>query len=275
MIPDFNVERKNVVVIGGTSGINRGIAEFFASHGARVAVASRSSQKVDATVHALMELGAEALGFTADVRNQEEVAQGLNMVFQQWGTIDILVSGAAGNFPAFANDMSSNGFKSVVDIDLLGTFHVLQASYQYLTKPGASVINISAPQAFLPMVSQVHVCAAKAGVDMVTRCLAMEWGPEGVRVNSIVPGPIDNTEGMKRLAPTAELSEVARESVPMKRLGLPVDIANACAFLSSSAASYINGVVLPVDGGWHLSGASGFSNTLGDMLQAHLKHHSH
>ena len=263
---EMNFSGKNVVVVGGTSGINRGIAELFAAKGAKVTVASRSQDKVDDTIKALKALGAEADGFSADVRNQEDIAAGLQAVVDRWGTIDILVSGAAGNFPAFAKDMSANAFKSVIDIDLLGTFHVMQAAYPHLTKPGASVINISAPQAFLPMLAQAHVCSAKAGVDMITRCLAMEWGPEGVRVNSIVPGPIDGTEGMKRLAPTPELTEMARQSVPTKRLGLPEDIGNACAFLASPQASYVNGIVMPVDGGWHLSGASGLSNILGDML---------
>lgn len=264
---EMNFSGKNVVVIGGTSGINRGIAELFAAKGANVAVASRSQDKVDDTVKALEALGAKAHGFAADVRNFEDIEAGIAKIAELWGSIDVLVSGAAGNFPAFAKDMSTNAFKSVVDIDLLGTFHVMKAAYDHLTRPGASIINISAPQAFLPMSAQAHVCSAKAGVDMITRCLAMEWGPEGIRINSIVPGPIDGTEGMRRLAPTPELMEMSRESVPTKRLGLPEDIANAAAYLASPAASYVNGIVMPVDGGWHLSGASSLSTTLGDMLQ--------
>ena len=118
------------------------------------------------------------------------------------GPIDVLVSGAAGNFPALREGSPPNGFKAVVDIDLLGTFHVMRAAYPHMRRPGGSLINISAPQASIPMPMQVHVCAAKAGVDMVTRCLAIEWGPEGLRVNGVVPGPIDGTEGMARLAPT-------------------------------------------------------------------------
>lgn len=262
---------KTVVVIGGTSGINRGIAEQFAKHGAKVAVASRDQAKVDDTVAALKALGAEAMGFAADVRQQDVIKEGMAKVQEAFGDFDVLVSGAAGNFPAMANGMSANGFKSVVDIDLLGTFHVMQAAYPFLKKPGASVINISAPQAFLPMMAQSHVCAAKAGVDMVTRCLAMEWGPEGIRINSIVPGPIDGTEGMKRLAPTDELMGMAKESVPMKRLGAPEDIANTALFLSSDAASYISGTIIPVDGGWSLGGASSLSNTLAEMMKAFMK----
>ncbi len=259
---------KNVVVVGGTSGINRGIAEVFAKAGAKVSVASRSQEKVDDTVKALRALGAESLGFICDVRKQEEVRAGFETVHEKFGEIDVLVSGAAGNFPAFANGMSANGFRSVIEIDLLGTFHVMQAAHPFLTKPGASIVNISAPQAFLPMMAQSHVCSAKAGVDMITRCLAVEWGPEGIRVNSLVPGPIAGTEGMKRLAPTEELMAMAKESVPMKRLGAPEDLGNAAVFLASSMAAYVTGAVIPIDGGWSLGGASDLSNTLGGMLKA-------
>jgi NAD(P)-dependent dehydrogenase (short-subunit alcohol dehydrogenase family) len=179
----------------------------------------------------------------------------------------VLISGAAGNFPAPALGMSSNGFKSVVDIDLLGTFHVLQAAYPYLIKPGAAIINISAPQALIPMELQVHVCAAKAGVDMVTRVLAMEWGPEGVRVNSIVPGPIAGTEGMARLAPTPEIQKQVTESVPLRRNGTPMDIANMAMFLASPLASYVNGAVIPVDGGWSLGGVSLAMSSLVELVK--------
>lgn len=268
MALDIGCEGKNVVVVGGTSGINRGIAELFAKNGAKVTVASRKQEKVDDTVAALRALGAEALGFTCDVRKQEEVIAGFEQVKSKFGEIDVLISGAAGNFPAFANGMSANGFRAVVDIDLLGTFNVLQGAYPFLKKPGASIVSISAPQAFLPMLAQSHVCSAKAGVDMITRCLALEWGPEGIRINSIVPGPIEGTEGMQRLAPTEELMEAARESVPMKRLGQPEDIGNMALFLASPMASYLTGAILPVDGGWSLGGASSLSNTLGEILKS-------
>ena len=256
---------KTVVVVGGTSGINRGIAELFATHGARVAVASRRQEKVDDTVAALEKLGAEAMGFTADVREFDAINSGLQTVHERFGHFDVVVSGAAGNFPALANDLQPKGFKSVVDIDLLGTFHVMRSSYPFLRKPGASVINISAPQAFLPMKAQIHVGAAKAGVDMITRTLALEWGAAGVRVNSVVPGPIDGTEGMARLAPTEEIKVHTAKGVPLGRLGLPVDIGNACLFLSSELASYISGVVLPVDGGWAQNNCGGMSDFLGEM----------
>jgi len=262
---DFS--NKTVVVIGGTSGINRGVAELFARHNARVAVASRSQQKVDDTVASLRALGAEAMGFCADVREPAALAAGLGAVHGAFGTFDVVVSGAAGNFPALLTQMSANAFRSVIDIDLIGTFNVMQAIHPYLLKPGASVINISAPQATVPMEAQSHVCAAKAGVEMLTRCLALEWGSEGVRVNAIVPGPIDGTEGMQRLAPSEAMREAARESVPLRRLGTPQDIGNACLFLASEFGDYINGAILPVDGGWLQGGVAGLGRMLATLAR--------
>ena len=262
---------KVAVVIGGTSGINRGIARCFASHGAKVAVASRKQEKVDETVDELGALGAQAMGFSADVREPDALEAGLQAVHERFGDFDIVVSGAAGNFPALANDLSWNGFKVVIDIDLRGTFHVMKAIFPRLRKPGASVINISAPQSFLPMKAQVHVCAAKAGVDMITRTLALEWGPSGVRVNSIVPGAIEGTEGMARLAPDENIRARALASVPLGRFGSPADIGNACLFLSSELGSYVNGVVLAVDGGWAQTNCGGMSDDLGTLAARHAR----
>jgi NAD(P)-dependent dehydrogenase (short-subunit alcohol dehydrogenase family) len=245
---------RTVVVIGGTSGINLGIAEAFARHGAKVAVASRAEKKVAAAVERLQAFGTAAIGRVFDVRNVDAVRTGLKDFHDALGPFDVLVSGAAGNFPATAVGMSPNAFRSVVDIDLIGSYHVAREAFPYLKKPGGILLHISAPQAFLPAAMQAHVCAAKAGVDMLTRTLAMEWGPSGLRVNSIVPGPIAETEGMARLAPTPELKARVRNSVPMKRDGTTQDIANAALFLGSSLASYVTGAVIPVDGGWSLGG---------------------
>lgn len=268
MTVEFNYSNKVVVVIGGTSGINRGIAEAFANAGAKVAVASRSQERVDDTVVALKKCGAaDAMGFAVDVRQADAVKQGVAAVHSAWGNFDVVVSGAAGNFPAMAMGMSSNGFRSVIEIDLLGTFHVMQAVYPFLQKPGASIINISAPQAVIPMTAQSHVCAAKAGVDMITRTLALEWGEEGVRINSIIPGPIDGTEGMRRLAPTEAIRNAVEKSVPLRRMGTPDDIANACMFLTSDLASYITGAILPVDGGWAQGGAAMMGTGMAEMLR--------
>jgi len=248
-------ERRRVFVFGRTSGINLGVAKSFAASGAIVAVASRNPSKVDAAVAALKELGAEALGFALDVRESTAVADAAASFADRFGAIDVVVSGAAGNFPVAASKLSPNGFKSVVDIDLIGTFHVMRGAYPHLKRPGACIINISAPQAFIPMELQVHVCAAKAGVDMITRTLAIEWGPEGIRVNSIIPGPIAGTEGMARLAPTPEAASEVINCVPLRRMGTPEDIADVCLFLASDAARFVSGAVIPVDGGWSAAGA--------------------
>ncbi|MGK0273135.1 MAG: NAD(P)-dependent dehydrogenase (short-subunit alcohol dehydrogenase family) [Cocleimonas sp.] len=255
MTSPFKFHDKTIFVAGGTSGINLGIAKNFAANGGNVIVMSRSQDKVDAAVETLSSYGFKSMGFSADVRDYDAVENAFSETVKAFGEIDVLVSGAAGNFPARATDMSPNAFKSVIDIDLLGSYHVLRASYPHLKKPGASVINISAPQAFVPMQLQSHVCAAKAGIDMLTRTLAMEWGAEKIRVNSIVPGPIKDTEGMARLAPTPAIIEAVKQSVPLQELGNADDIANAAMFLSSPVASYISGAILPVDGGWSLSGA--------------------
>ena len=262
---DFS--NKTVVVIGGTNGINRGVAELFAQHGARIAVASRSEDKVRETVTRLKTLGAEAIGFSADVRDLAAIEGGLAKVHKAFGHFDVLVSGAAGNFPATVNGMSANAFRSVLEIDLLGTFHVMKASFSFLNRPGASVINISAPQAFLPMEAQAHVCSAKAGVDMITRTLALEWGCEGVRINSIVPGPIDGSGGMARLAPNESARKRVLESVPLGRLGTPEDIGNACLFLGSNLSSYISGTILRVDGAWSQGGCGDLSSYLGSLVR--------
>ncbi|HLL27745.1 MAG TPA: SDR family oxidoreductase [Xanthobacteraceae bacterium] len=250
----FDFTGRHVFVSGGTSGINLGIAEAFAAHGANVAVMSRSQEKVDAAVAALKRTGAKAAGRTADVRDPAAVAAALAAALGEFGEIDVLVSGAAGNFPAAALGMSPNGFKAVVDIDLLGSFNVLRSAHHLLKKPGASIINVSAPQAMHAQAMQAHVCAAKAGVDMLTRVLAIEWGGDGIRVNSIIPGPIADTEGMARLAPTPEAMEAARKSVPLRRFGEKREVAELALFLASPLASYITGAIIPVDGGLTAAG---------------------
>ncbi|MBD8507658.1 SDR family oxidoreductase [Hoyosella sp. G463] len=265
-IETLDLRGKVVFVAGGTSGINLGIAEDFARAGANIAVQSRSQDKVDATVADLKEFGVAAFGAAADVRDYAATEEALATAADALGPIDVLISGAAGNFPVAALNMSANAFKSVVDIDLLGTFNVLRAGYQFLRRPGASVINISAPQSELPTITQAHVCAAKAGVDMLTRTLALEWGPSGVRVNAVIPGPIDGTEGMTRLAPTDEARELVTSSVPLRRYGTPRDVANVCRFLASPLASYVTGVVLPADGGWVLGGAAQTMGVIGAPL---------
>jgi NAD(P)-dependent dehydrogenase (short-subunit alcohol dehydrogenase family) len=248
---------KVAFVAGGTSGINLVVAQRFAQAGAAVAVLSRKQEKVDQAVALIGESGNKAAGFAADVRNYEAVEAALRATAETFGKIDIVLSGAAGNFLAPALGMSPNAFKTVVDIDLLGTFHVLRASYAYLNLPGASLISITAGQAVHPTPGQAHVCAAKAGINMLTKVLAMEWGPMGARVNAVSPGPIAETEGMARLAPSAEIEEAIKARLALREFGSKTDIAEACLFLASDSARYITGAILNVDGGTDLGDARG------------------
>lgn len=251
----MSFQAKHIFVAGGTSGINLGIALAFAKKGAHVTVMSRSQDNVNNAVEFLSE-HSQAQGFACDVRNVESLKIAFQHAVDKFGAIHCLVSGAAGNFPCKADALSENGFSSIIDIDLKGSFNVAKAAFPHMAKPASSLIHISAPQAVLPMKQQIHVCAAKAGVDMLTKVLALEWAEHGIRVNSIMPGPIANTEGMDRLAPTEHIQKIVANSVPLKKLGQKEDIANAALFLASDAANYIHGVVLPVDGGWSLGGAS-------------------
>ncbi len=248
---------KVAFVAGGTSGINLEIARRYARAGAKVAVLSRKQAKVDEAVALIAEEGNPTTGFAADVRNYADVENALRLTAEKFGPIDIVLSGAAGNFPAAVLGMSANAFKAVVDIDLLGTFHVMRASYAFLNRPGASLLSITAPQAVKPAMFQAHVCAAKAGINMLTKCLAMEWGPTGVRVNAISPGPIADTEGMARLAPTEEITTSITNRLALRELGSKTDIAEAALFLASDSARYITGTILTVDGGTELGDASG------------------
>jgi len=240
---------KTAFIAGGSSGINLGIAHGLGAAGARIAIISRKPEKVEAAVAELEAAGYEAMGSAADVRDYAAVEASLKAVHDAWGEIDILISGAAGNFLAPAIGMSANAFKTVVDIDLIGTFHVLRAGYEFLRKPGASIISITAGQAVNPTAFQSHVCAAKAGINMLTRCLALEWGGAGVRVNAIAPGPISDTEGMARLTPTPEAEAALKRMIPLGDYGEKRDIADLAIFLSSDSAKYITGAILDCDGG--------------------------
>jgi NAD(P)-dependent dehydrogenase (short-subunit alcohol dehydrogenase family) len=253
------LKNKTAFITGGSSGICLGIAEAFAAHGARLMLLGRKQEKLDAAVAAIRASGGTAEGFAADVRNYEAMEAAFARTAALYGSVDILVCGAAGNFPAPITGMSANGFKAVIDIDLLGTYNTCRAAYPHLRKPGASIISISANHAHQPYAYQAHVCAAKAGVDLLTQTIALEWGPEGIRANVITPGPIDDTEGMRRLAPTPEARQAAVNSIPLGRMGTKQDIANLALFLSSDAASLISGAVMVCDGGQRLNSGRSLS----------------
>lgn len=243
---------KTAFVAGGTSGINLGIAKRFAQLGARVAVVGRNPEKAKT---AAAEIGPDALGLSADVRDYAAIRGALEATVAEMGKLDIVISGAAGNFLAPALGMSANAFRTVVDIDLNGTFNVFRACHDLLNLPGASLIAITAGQAVNASPMQIHACAAKAGINQAIRVLAMEWGPE-VRVNGISPGPIAGTEGMSRLAPGASADGGHQERIPLKRWGRIEEVAESAVFLCSPSASYITGTILDCDGGSQLGDAS-------------------
>lgn len=272
---NFDFRDRHVVVFGGTTGINFGIACAFARQGANVTVVSRKEQNVVAACKELAGFGGQVHGVCADVRDFDAVGRALEESVTRFGLVDVLVSGAAGNFLCEAKDMSSNGFKVVVDIDLIGSFHVLRQAYAHLRKPGASVINITAPQSFVPMRYQAHAGAAKAGVDQLTRILALEWGGEGIRINSISPGPIDGTEGFQRLmARNEEERAGSLAQVPLKRFGTLDDIANLTLFLASPYASFISGALIPCDGGGALESVKPAVEAAGVSLNGERKEHA-
>jgi peroxisomal 2,4-dienoyl-CoA reductase len=241
-------------VTGGGTGITGGVARALAEAGANVALVSRRMEHLEPAANAINEARAhnenigEALAVAADVRNPEEVEKAIAATVERFGKLDIVVNGAAGNFLCAAEELSPNGFGAVVDIDLKGTFNVCRAAFDELKKNPGQILNISATLHYLGTPMQLHVSAAKAGVDALTKNLAVEWGRYGIRVNAIAPGPIADTEGMKRLVPEP-IKEKLKKRIPLGRFGLIKDIENAAVFLCSDAASFINGAILVVDGG--------------------------
>lgn len=254
--PDL-LRGKVAVVAGASGGINLGIAQALAQAGAAVVVLSRDQGRIDAAAHSIVQAGGRAIGRVADVRDFDAVDAVFRQAVQAYGLVDIVVSGAAGNFHAPAAHLSANGFKTVIDIDLIGGFNVLRAAFAHLRKPGASLLSVTAPGAVRPSLFQVHANAAKAGINMMTQCLAMEWGPAGVRVNAISPGPIAGTEGMARLASTPEREQAIKSRLALRDYGRIEDIAQTALFLCSDAARYITGSIVNCDGGSVLGDASG------------------
>lgn len=248
------LEGRVALITGGGSGINQRIAERLAELGASVALVGRTQAKLDSVANGIIAAGGKAAGFAADVRDYDALVRSAVAAHEAFGLLDIVVCGAAGNFPALATAMSANAFKSVIDIDLLGTFNTCKASFDHLARPGASIVTISAPQAVQAMVMQSHVCAAKAGVDMITRTLALEWGPLGVRVNGVIPGAVAETEGMDRLAPPGPIRDAIAAQLPLRRVATKDDIADMVLFLCSDAAKYVTGAIIPCDGGMTTAG---------------------
>lgn len=259
LLPRDLFRGKTVFVTGGGSGINLGVARNFAALGAHVAICGRTQEKLD---HAAVELRAlnahvsgRALPVVADVRDYAALESAFARTGAELGPMDVLVCGAAGNFICPAETLSPNGFRTVVDIDLQGSFHASRAAFEQLKETRGTILFISAGQSFVPQAYQVHVAAAKAGIDIMMKNLALEWGRHGIRANSIVPGPIAGTEGMRRLAPP-EFEAAKKSVIPLGRYGSVDDIGQAAVFLASPLAGYVTGAVLCVDGGTTLAGSA-------------------
>lgn len=252
---------KVALLTGGGSGIGFEISTQFGKHGASVAIMGRRRSVLDSAVSALQSLGIPAVGFEGDVRKQEDAKRVVESTVKHFGKLDILVNAAAGNFLVSAEDLSPNGFRTVMDIDSVGTFTMCHEALKYLKKggqgqsssTGGMILNISATLHYTATFYQIHVSAAKAAVDAITRNLALEWGTDyDIRVNGIAPGPIGDTAGMSKLGPD-EIDSKARDNIPLYKLGEKWDIAVAALYLASEAGKYINGTTIVVDGGLWLS----------------------
>jgi peroxisomal 2,4-dienoyl-CoA reductase len=255
---DDVLKGKVALVTGGGSGICKGIAHAFLAHGAKVAIVSRNFDRLGSAATELSKAtGGECLPIAADVRDFAAVGAAVGETVKRLGRLDVLVNGAAGNFLAPASLFTPNGFRAVMEIDAFGTFHASRAAFDgWMQEHGGNVINISATLQLNGTAMQIHAAAAKAAIDSMTRTLAVEWGGAKIRVNGIAPGPIDDTEGMKRLAGEVGLKEKIEKDIPIGRFGRIDEIANVAVFLASEAASLVHGETIIVDGGAWLTMSS-------------------
>lgn len=241
----MSLQNKAVLITGGGTGIGKGIARHLGLLGASVAICSRKKDVLQTAIEELRAEGIQGIAKECDIRDPAAVEATVAWVLTEFGRLDVLVNNAAGNFPALISDLSYNGFKTVIDIDLNGTFNMTKASYNAWFKDhGGNIINISAPFEGAGIPYQAHAAAAKAGVNSLTRTCAVEWRKQGIRVNAIEPGAVDNTAGVDRLA--APLTGSALAEVPPCT---PTDIAKAVEFLISDNAKFINGQCIAVDSG--------------------------
>ncbi|UNI14696.1 2,4-dienoyl-CoA reductase ((2E)-enoyl-CoA-producing) [Purpureocillium takamizusanense] len=251
-----------VFVTGGAGTICSMQTRALVRLGANACIIGRSEGKTEEAARDIAKVrpGAKVIGIGGcDVRKMESLQAAADRCARELGSIDFVIAGAAGNFIVSLDGMSSNAFKSVMDIDVLGTFNTIKATIPHLLKSSSPrIIYVSATFHYTGMPLQAHVSAAKAAVDSLMASVALEYGPRGVQSNVISPGAIEETEGTARLVSLDEtvLARYAAK-IPSGRLGTVRDVADATVFLFSEAGTYINGQVIPVDGAaWRRQGAS-------------------
>ncbi|HEX6593793.1 MAG TPA: 2,4-dienoyl-CoA reductase [Bacillota bacterium] len=251
------MNNETVIVTGGSSGMGKYMAKRFADEGANVVITGRNEERLSEAQKELEETATgNILTIIMDVRNIEDVQRMVKETIETFGTIDHLVNNAAGNFIVRAEDLSVNGWNSVIDIVLNGTFYCSREVGKYWIEQGqkGTILNMVATYAWDAGAGVIHSAAAKAGVLSMTRTLAVEWGSKyGIRVNAIAPGPIERTGGADKLMLSEEMAEKTRQDVPLKRFGKPEEIAGLAYFLLSDEAAYINGEVVTMDGGHWLN----------------------
>lgn len=242
---------RTAIITGGSSGIGLGIAEVFGMLGANLVLVGRKLDKLEEASQSLAWTGARILALSSDVRDYAATQEVLRHTVAQFGGVDVLVNNAAGNFHCPFEELTPNGWRAVIDIDLNGTFNFCHSAFQALkqSEHGGRIINISLAQAVSGWPGSAHAASAKAGVTALTRSLAVEWGPHAIRVNNILPGPIENTEGVRRLYEARNEAEKERERMALGHFGQTDDIAQACVYLASPAGNFITGCDLTVDGG--------------------------
>lgn len=242
---------RTALITGGGSGIGLDIASTLCDLGAAVAIVGRDEGKLAAAVAALTKKGASAQYFKADVRDYDQVDRAINGTIERFGALDILVNNAAGNFLCPTAELSPNGWRTVIDIDLNGTFHCCHAAFEHLrrSKYGGSIVSIITMLALSGWPGAAHAAAAKAGILSLSRSLAVEWGEHDIRVNTVSPGPIGDTEGVRRLYVETGRADAEIGKTALGRFGMKGDVSSAVAFLSSDLASFITGDNLIVDGG--------------------------